>query len=59
MKSRLAIVREYARIKRLNKSPSNPEHSHVYGALQALAWAMDDHAMRPSKAFNPKNQNAR
>jgi hypothetical protein len=52
MKTKLAIRREYARVKKqFNKHSGGIDYGHLFGAMQALAWALDDNAMAASKAF--------
>lgn len=55
MKTRLAILRELRRVKKALNSNSAPpiDHHALYGAQQALAWALDQNAMAPAKTFRP------
>lgn len=46
-----AIRREYTLVQKAMKRAQQLNHANLYGAMQALAWVLRDHAMSPSKAF--------
>lgn len=53
MKTKLSIVREYRICEKLIKSNAAmtvEERAELRGVQQALAWALNDNAMRPVKA---------
>lgn len=58
LRTKRAIQMQYNKVQKavLKVAPDHQERDHLYGALQALAWALDDMAMAPIKAFNTKKR---
>lgn len=59
MKSHLAILRELRRVKKVKADRrkkgqlTDPDFRSLYGAEQALSWALGENAMAPAKCFSP------
>jgi hypothetical protein len=56
LRPRRALLLEYRRVKALVAHPAHStpmDLQNLYGAQQALAWALNDDAMSPGKAFRP------
>lgn len=54
LRSKLAITREYNRAHTaLFKAGPGDQH-YLCGAIQALAWVLNDSTLSPAKAYSPK-----
>lgn len=55
------VVAEYNRLRRALRTDRHEpgfDRAAVYGAMQALAWALRDDAMAPTCAFVPKRNSS-
>ncbi len=50
-RTEVALRRELARLERLQKGAHEQDREALYGAVQALAWALGGNYMAPSRAF--------
>ena len=53
VRSKIGIKRELKKVQKLlsKRKSQNADWCYLYGSQQALAWALKDNAMRPSKVF--------